>query len=664
MAQFKSPGLETRERFIGGSVRNRPSGRAGIVGSFEWGPVYSITTVTNTTELVELFGKPTNENYNDFYNAYNYLQYANDLRVVRVINEKSARNSTGLFDQVDFEIVSEGTGYQVGDKLTISYDDTVVEDQAEVTSIGSNGEIKTIFIPSRKIINHLKASNNYPTMTDGWSVTDGYGSLGVGSLIEAKGIIMDSAVTIVNSDFATQSLDDVDFGEKCVKYGLPRLSAIYAGTMGDDITLEIVSYERFNAQQRGELTIYPYGNTRPMYAKDYFRYGPQNENQYAIVVFVGGERRETHIVSTDPNDVDTLSGRSIYMDSYFDVGSSEYFTMISADFPKGFSGIIQLGGGRSSTGDITAGDYIIGLDLVRDEESIKISTLIGGGTSNKDPELATTVMKYASNVGESNQNMVVVLDPLAEDVVGKRARVAVANIVKRRGSNEESNMNVNSTYTVLTGNYALQYDTYNNVNRWVSLSGDMAGLMASVDARSTCAQSPAGTDFGVIKNKLRMAFNPNKPLRDQLTTVSVNPVMSFGEGSGFMFFADLTASYQQTHYDHINNRRVSNKIKELFIDLGMNAMFKNNTPYTRLQFKTTGDDLLKTLSGNTIEFGRVWCDERNNTKDVEFRKEFVANIYYKPYNSINYVLLSFVSVESDPQITEDIVRADDPRLGG
>lgn len=658
MAQFKSPGMESRERFIGGSVRKRPTGRAGIVAPFEWGPVNTVVTITDTTELASVFGTPNDDNYNDFFQAWNYLQYASDLRVVRVINEETARNSSGIFDQVDYRIVNPGTGYSVGDNLIIQYENVNIEEEATITQVGASGEIERVSIPSGKIIKKLKELNTYPVMSTEWKISISGDSEGVGALIEASTIATDSGITIINSDFAQQSLDSVEFGEVSVKYGLPRIATLYAGKQGDRTDVEIVSYDRFHAEQRGELTIHPYGTRRPMYARDYFRYGPANEDQYAIVVYVNNERRETHIVSTNPNDTDPLSGRSIFMDHYFDVGSSEYITMIAKDFPKNFSGIISLGGGTSSTGDITASEYMRGLNLIRDDERLKINTLIAGGVANRNPEIASTVQKYASSIGDALQNLVVVVDPLVEDVVGKEARVAVDNMVKRRGSQDENNLNINSTYTVITGNYGLQYDPYNNVNRWVSLSGDMAGLMAQADNRANPAQSPAGADFGVIQNKYKLAINPNKTLRDKLTTVSINPVISLEEGSGFMFYADLTATYEQSHYDHINNRRVANYIKELFEDLGAGMLFKNNTQFTRLQFKTTGDAILRNLSGNTIEFGRVWCDERNNPDDVVFRKEFVATIYYKPYNSINYVLLNFVSVESGTQIEEDVVRQD------
>lgn len=655
MAQYKSPGYETRERFIGGSVRDRPSGRAGIVGSFEWGPVNSITTISNRDLLADTFGKPTDQNYNDFFNAYNFLNYANDLRVVRVINKETARNASGLFDQVDFKIANGGTSYEVGDEVEIRFNDQIIEDSASITAVGSSGEILSINIPTMKIINRLKHDGTYPTMSKSWSIKVSDGTFGVGALIEVVGINTDSGITILNSDFANEHLDNLKFGESCLKYGLPRLTALYAGSYGDNIEVEIVSYSRFMESQRGELSVLPYGNKRPMYARDHFRYGPKNEDQYAVIVYVNAEPRETHIVSTNKNDKDNLSGQSIYMDSYFGIGASAYITMTATDFPKNFSGVISLGGGRSSSDTITAGDYIEGYDIIRYDEQAKINTIIAGGVATKDPELATTVMKYASSIADTNQNVVVIIDMLSEDVVNKpNSRIVVANIVKRRGSTQPDNLNINSTYVVLTGNYALQYDNFNNCNRWVSLSGDMAGLMAQVDARATQAQSPAGDEYGVLANKLKLAYNPNKTLRDQLTTVSVNPVVSFEEGSGFMFYADLTASYEQSHYDHINNRRVSNFLKESFLDLARGTLFKNNTPHTRLRFKTTGEGFLNRLSGNTIEFGRVWCDDKNNDDTVKFRKEFVASVYYKPLNSINYIILNFISVEGEPQIEEDM----------
>lgn len=62
---------------------------AAIGGVFRWGPVDKFTLVTNESELVNDYGKPTNDNAETFFTAASFLSYADALYVSR------AHHSTG-----------------------------------------------------------------------------------------------------------------------------------------------------------------------------------------------------------------------------------------------------------------------------------------------------------------------------------------------------------------------------------------------------------------------------------------------------------------------------------------------------------------------------------------------------------------------------------------
>ena len=96
MADFTlSPGIVTNE--IDASVR-RPtfslSSVGGVVGRFDWGPAMIPTIVSSETDMISIFGEPTNKNYVEWYNAYNFLQYGETLNIVRVIENSSTKNAT------------------------------------------------------------------------------------------------------------------------------------------------------------------------------------------------------------------------------------------------------------------------------------------------------------------------------------------------------------------------------------------------------------------------------------------------------------------------------------------------------------------------------------------------------------------------------------------
>jgi len=70
------------------------------------GPVNEYTIVNDSNSLSKLFGKPTDNNYIDWFCASNFLSYSDNLKIVRVVDSKTALNST-----------IDGTGLKV-DNLT------------------------------------------------------------------------------------------------------------------------------------------------------------------------------------------------------------------------------------------------------------------------------------------------------------------------------------------------------------------------------------------------------------------------------------------------------------------------------------------------------------------------------------------------------------------
>lgn len=85
MARLLSPGIETREFDNTNVVPGAASSIGAYVGPFNWGPALTPVNISNTTELVQIFGKPSgNANDKSFLIAESFLRLSNFLRVVRV----------------------------------------------------------------------------------------------------------------------------------------------------------------------------------------------------------------------------------------------------------------------------------------------------------------------------------------------------------------------------------------------------------------------------------------------------------------------------------------------------------------------------------------------------------------------------------------------------
>ncbi len=78
-----SPGVVVLERDLTNVVNATVDNVAALVGAFEKGPVEEVTTVTSEKELLAIFGRPTEYNYEYWFTAAQYLIYGGVLKLVK-----------------------------------------------------------------------------------------------------------------------------------------------------------------------------------------------------------------------------------------------------------------------------------------------------------------------------------------------------------------------------------------------------------------------------------------------------------------------------------------------------------------------------------------------------------------------------------------------------
>lgn len=650
-----SPGVELKESSVQSTIVNNATGRAAIVGKFQWGPAFQTTQITNEVELVDNFGNPDNNTADYFMSGMNFLQYGNDLRVVRVVNRDVAKNASPIAGNVSSTITAAGANYAVNDTITVKYLNTVVESAGKITKVDTDGKILAVFIPTAKIIAYAKTISQYPQLGSGWTAEVGSSSSGVSGTITLGSIVTDSGILLTEAETSVAKITATDFQALLAKYAQPGVVAVYPGEIGSQLEVEIVSKSAYAQGATLALPIYPNGGTRTSTARSVFGYGPQTDNQYGIIVRKGGEVVESVVLSTVKGEKDVY-GNNIYMDDYFSKGSSSYIFATAVGWPAGFSGIITLSGGLSANESVTAGDLIEGWDLFADREALAVNLLIAGAVAGEGLTFASTVQKHASAIADERQDCLCLISPPRDVIVNIPLTRAVDNLVNWRtaqGAYDTDNMNISSTYAAIDGNYKYQYDKYNDVNRWVPLAGDMAGLCARTDDVSQPWMSPAGYNRGQILNCIKLAIEPRQSHRDAMYQEAINPVTGFSGGDGFVLFGDKTATNTPSPFDRINVRRLFNMLKKNIGDSSKYRLFENNDNFTRSSFRMETSQYLAGIKalGGVYDY-RVVCDTTNNTGAVIDRNEFVASIYVKPARSINYITLNLVATSTSADFDE------------
>ena len=221
MATYFSPSVNVIERDLNTSVPALPTSVTGLVGEFEWGPCNQIVDITNDKELVDIFGRPNDTNYASFFSAWNYLQYASNLRLVRVIDESTVKNA----------------GLEVNDATATG--------TAAVSAAILNDEASDIYTPSFGIDGKLQFFGKYPG-TRGNSIK----------------------VAVANAtDFATADIDTgitfIDNFEYAPSAGEVAIAVIYDGVI---VERYIVSLTASSTDYEGNNNYAPtYINRRSSY---------------------------------------------------------------------------------------------------------------------------------------------------------------------------------------------------------------------------------------------------------------------------------------------------------------------------------------------------------------------------------------------------------------
>jgi phage tail sheath protein FI len=281
-------------------------------------------------------------------------------------------------------------------------------------------------------------------------------------------------------------------------------------------------------------------------------------------------------------------------------------------------------------------------DFFAAQDSVELSLLISG------PGNATIAAGLISLV-ESRKDCMVFLSPTKSSVVNNAGNETTSILSFRSGLSS-------SSYAVLDSGYKYQYDKYNDVYRWVPLNGDIAGVCARTDLERDPWFSPGGLNRGVIKNLIKLAWNPTKTDRDNLYVQGINPVVTF-QGEGTILFGDKTLLSRPSVFDRINVRRLFIVLEKTIARAARSTMFEFNDQFTRAQFVNLVEPYLRDVQGRRgITDYRVVCDTTNNTGEIIDRNEFVGDIYIKPARSVNFIQLNFVAVRTGVSFDEIVGR--------
>ena len=637
MAFSVSPSVIIREVDASATVPAIATPPAGIAGVFGWGPVNETILVSSESELINRFGKPTDTNYETFFVAADYLSYANALWVVRVDN--GAVKASGSTLDANNEVVDAGAFEALypgvlGNSIDVSFVKSS-DFSSEVIEVGQALDSVT-----------RAPIGGAPAVTVEFSIA--YNSSNTTFEVLENERITD-AINV--GDILVIGNDSVGYQE----IGVTSFAELALDQFGDETanTTLITHYEYkigFATPYRlFETELSKLSFTRKwVHASLVGNKAPSNNNYHIVVLdrtgTISGEADtvlETYLdVSTVPS-ASLLDGSTNYYANVIENRSSWIAVANTTAFETETSKLETLANGTDGTSESATSVSALaqGYDLFASSNEIDVAFVLQG----KGDQNAVLANYLISNIVDARKDAVAFLSPSKADVVDEnKTNTKLTNIIAYRNKLQ------NSSYWFMDSGYKYRYDKYNDKYRWVPLNGDMAGLASRVEPY----ESPAGFRKGVIKNVVKLAFNPNKAQRDQLYSSDVNPVMA-QVGQGIVLFGDKTGLGLPSAFDRINVRRLFISIEKAIATFAQTILFELNDEFTQTQFKNTVEPFLREIQGRRgiIDF-RVISDSTVNTPDIVDQGKFRANIFIKPARSINVIELTFVATRTGIEFEE------------
>lgn len=625
MAEMLSPGVFITEIDASAIVPTVSNSIAVFAGRFSQGPVNKFQIITNTDDLITYYGKPNNENYNDWYQCYNFLQYSNKLLICR------AANVRGTYTDIDTAViendivvetnktkiieVTNTSSFKVGDVIGLTTIDGSQQNFYLITSI-DNG----VSITVDRFIEDSVDAGQYIQAFKG----------DLNGVFEATTSGTVNAADYYSTYIGLNNYEDFEMKETSIAFsGLNSKLKVIAKNPGTwskqlDIAIALPTDFKNNKYVLSGISL-----------DDLFEYAPIG-SQVGIVISYNDEIKEVFTVDFNENAKD-INGKSTYIETVINAQSSYIFVKenkavtgdIQSYIYSSTAGVIKLVNSMDS--DIQADDLLDAYEVWENKEEIDIDIVIGNeldsGTSAK--ELAEKRADCLTFIG-SNYS----------DVVGKKNSDAVLNLINWR---TKGTLNFNSMFTVACANYKYMYDRYNDKNRWVNIAGDVAGLRSAVNTSRASWWASAGLERGQVKNVIKLAFNPKQAERDYLYKNGLNPIVSF-PGQGVVVWGQKTLLDKASSFDRVNVRGLFNTLERSLAKMAKYQVMEFNDTFTRNRIISMIKPFLSSVqAGRGIQDFLVICDESNNTADVISRNQLVVDVYIKPTYVAEFIHLKFTN---------------------
>jgi len=623
-----------------------------IVGPTVLGQPYVPTYVTSYTEYVAKFGESfkSGSYYYEYFTSLAAKDFFNNggqtLLVTRII---SGSNNVSTYASSDISVISGSAAASASLNLLSATGSAYSASFNGTNVLLSGSTVQDVFNRASASINaitDLTASFSTPNLV----VTAETLGTGGNSYTIVSGSTTVNFAGGANTTDVVFTLETLAWGDLMNNSGSMSAGALTNGT-GDNVRWEITNVNtgsgvfslairagNDNAAQPNYLESWPnisldpaqsnyisrvIGDLKPVYSTD--------ADGNPVITYSGNyanASRYVRVKSVDNVQVDSIDNNGLYKSASYAAGLP---TVGSGSIGGAFSGgVADTNAVKLMNETITAtnvqgfaaADYNRAFGLLINSDEYQFNVLLAPGVT-LDNAASATLISTCENRGDA----FAVVDT---KLYGSTISAAVA------ASSAQS-----SNYAATYWPWVQLYSSAIGKSVWAPASTVVGGVLAFNDQVGAEWFAPAGLNRGGVPSVLRAERKLTQADRDQLYTVSVNPLATF-PGEGVVVFGQKTLQKKPTALDRVNVRRLLIALKGYIGQVANNLVFEQNTNVTRNRFLSQVNPYLESVVQRQGLYAyKVVMDDTNNTADVIDRNQLVGQIYIQPTKTAEFIILNF-----------------------
>jgi hypothetical protein len=583
-----SPGVKIVERDLSTIIPTVATTPAGYVGLFNWGPANQRIVVSSENDLYQLYGAPDNDNFKHFFTVANFLQYGNNIQVVRFLDTTTADGNKAK------NAVAGLSGYSTG-----------------------------VLIENQMVYDNTVSGSGYSVTANAYFAAKYAGTFGNSLTIEA----VDTAAA-----FNAWGLSGQFVGAPSTSLFVQNVHGGSTASYNDEIHFAIIDTGgKFSGVTGTVLEIYD-GLSKASDA----RKSDGSSNYYRNVI-----NNSAYVYW-----LNHISGLGTYSST-----DNSFGTIAAASSPANTAGYYKSGFTAGTLGQSISGITADNLgaayaDFFGDPDTVDVSILLGG------PLTGSAAAQVSEVARDRMDCVAVISPDVDATIAGYNGSKATKDANAVAKALITRNAIGNNSYAIIDSGYKQMYDRYNDIYRYVPLNGDIAGLIVRTDETNDPWWSPAGFNRGNIRGVVQLAWNPDQTQRDLIYPKGINPVVTFsGEGTvlfGDRTAQTKPSAFDRINVRRLfivleKSIAIAAKYQLFeFNDAFTRANFVSMVePFLRDVQARRG-----------IYDFKVICDSTNNTPQVIDSNRFVADIYIKPARSINFIQLNFIATRTGVNFEE------------